>query len=145
MSSFAPERANAGDLSGIERLLKDSGLPIDGLRDHSGSLFVLKDGQTLVGSIGLEVYGETGLLRSLAVAESHRGQGLGNKLYEHLLAESRFLGIRRLILLTTTAESVFSRRGFKVIDRSSLSGGILNSAEFKGACPATALCMELSL
>ena len=50
-----------------------------------------------------------------------------------------------MYLLTTTAEDYFPRFGFEVIDRSEADERLKESAEFRGACPDSAVCMRLSL
>ena len=139
------ERARPGDFGEIEDLLRGSGLPIGGAREHLEHFFVAREGGTLAGVIGLEQYGGEGLLRSLVVRESHRSKGIGNTLYLRVIDESRSLGIERLILLTTTAEAYFAARGFRNVARSTIKGALGHSAEFTGACPESALCMELVL
>ena len=145
MNAPAIQKARPGEIGEIEKLLKASDLPVEGAREHIDHFFVARDGGSLAGVIGLEQYGEEGLLRSLAVRQSDRSKGIGNTLYLRLIDEARSLGIRRLILLTTTAESYFSARGFRKVDRSTIKGALRHSAEFTGACPESALCMELAL
>ena len=145
MNAPVIERACPGDIGEIEEILTVSDLPIEGARAHLKHFFVAREGGSLAGVIGLEQYGEEGLLRSLAVRQSDRSKGIGNTLYLRLIDEARSLGIRRLILLTTTAESYFSARGFRKVDRSTIKGALRHSAEFTGACPESALCMELVL
>jgi len=85
------------------------------------------------------------LLRSLAVRQQERNIGIGATLLEQLMTNAHSRGVLRLVLLTTTAEHYFVRKGFVRIDRSALSGPITGSKEFTGACPSTAVCMELSI
>ena len=145
MNAAAIERALPADIGEIEELLKASGLPVEGARAHLDHFYVAREGESITGVIGLEPYGEDGLLRSLAVRESHRSRGIGNRLYFHLLGQARSEGIRRLVLLTTTAEAYFAERGFAHVPGDSIAGPIRQSAEFKGACPSSAACMELVL
>lgn len=145
MTSPAVERALPADTGEIEGLLKISGLPVEGARAHLDHFLVSRDGRTIAGVIGLEVYGDQGLLRSLAVRESYRSKGIGNDLYLRLMGEARSAGIRRLVLLTTTAERYFAARGFKAVPRDTITGALTQSAEFTGACPDSAVCMELIL
>jgi amino-acid N-acetyltransferase len=145
MTSLPIQRAQSADSDEIFELVREGALPVDGIRDHIRNFFLVREEGTLIGVIGLEIYGEDGLLRSLVVRKQHRARGIGNALYRHLLAEARQLGVKRLILLTTTAEAYFKRRGFKNIDRTSIAGPLTRSAEFNGACPSTAACMERSL
>jgi amino-acid N-acetyltransferase len=145
MTLAAIQRALPADAGAIEELLTSSGLPVEGARAHLDHFFVTRDGGSITGVIGLELYGEEGLLRSLAVRQSHRSKGIGNELYLQLIEEARSAGIRRLVLLTTTAEGYFAARGFKAVQRDTITGAIRQSAEFTGACPDSASCMELKL
>jgi N-acetylglutamate synthase-like GNAT family acetyltransferase len=72
---------------------------------------------TIVGTVGLEVMGDLGLLRSLAVLPELRGQRLGHALWDGARDLARRRGISRLYLLTTTAAGLFSRCGFKAVAR----------------------------
>ena len=145
MNVPAIERARPGDIREIEELLKASGLPVEGASAHIDHFFIARDEGSLAGVIGLEPYGGEGLLRSLAVRQPHRSKGIGNRLYIRLIDEARSLGIRRLVLLTTTAEAYFSARGFRNVGRSTIKGDLQHSAEFTGACPESAVVMELVL
>jgi amino-acid N-acetyltransferase len=75
MASAEPE-----DLPQILSLLERCDLPRDGL-DSSGTLNVVaKSAGTVVGCAALEVYGDAGLLRSVAVDPAHRREALGTRL-----------------------------------------------------------------
>ena len=139
------QKARPGDAGEIEELLKASGLPVEGAGAHMEHFFVARDGGSLAGVIGLELYGTDGLLRSLAVRGSDRTKGIGSSLYLRLVDEARALGLRRLVLLTTTAEAYFGSRGFRKVGRDSIKGALRESAEFRGACPDSAVCMEIIL
>ena len=54
-------------------------------------------------------------------------------------------GITTVVLLTTTAEDYFPRFGFERTDRSVVPEEVRESAEFRGACPASATVMQLVL
>ncbi len=133
------------DLPGVKGLLERSGLPTLGVAESFGTFLVAKEGPRLVGAIGVEIYGETGLLRSAVVDPSTRNLGVGGKLYDELLRLARSRGIRKLVLLTNTAEGYFARKGFRSIDRTTLTGPVTSSIEFTDACPSHAVCMELVL
>jgi amino-acid N-acetyltransferase len=99
----------------------------------------------LVGVVGLELYGESALLRSAAVEESWRGSGVGRVLVERALDVARERGIEDVFLLTTTAENYFPRFGFSCVSRDSVTPGVKSSLEFREACPASATVMRKSL
>ncbi len=137
--------ASPQDLPFIIALLNSENLPILGVADHLETFFVAEDENTIAGAIGLERYGETALLRSAVVDRSRRNAGIGGKLYERLVEFARASGIKRLVLLTNTAEEYFRRKGFITIPQSSVTGPVTSSVEFSGACPSHAACMELML
>ena len=122
-----------------------SGLPHDGLAEHIDAAVVARAGPAVVGSAALELYGEAALLRSVAVAEALRGQGLGRKLTRAALQLAREQGVQRLYLLTTTAEGYFPSFGFAPVTRAEVDSAVRASAEFTGACPDSATVLALSL
>jgi amino-acid N-acetyltransferase len=145
MNAVRLRSARWEDLDTITTLLAESGLPTAGVSDHLGSFLLAQREEECVGVGGLEIYGDVALLRSLAVRQQERTSGIGATLLEQLMTNAHSKGVQRLILLTTTAESYFDRKGFIRIDRSTLSGPITDSKEFTGACPSSAVCMELRL
>ena len=145
MNGVTVRMAQLEDLPSVNFLLQSAKLPMLGVAEHFETFLVALGDNGIVGTIGLEVYGSTALLRSAVVAEQERGRGIGQLLYDELLSKARHLQIRRLILLTNTAEEYFRRKGFRTIEPRTVTGPITTSAEFSGACPAHAACMELLL
>jgi amino-acid N-acetyltransferase len=138
-------RVREQDVPGLLALLENAGLPLDGVREHLETALVARDGTRVVGSAVLELYGEAVLLRSVAVAEALRGQGLGIRLTESALDLARARGCRRAFLLTETAGWFFPRFGFNVIRREQVPENVRASVEFATACPDSALVMEATL
>lgn len=139
------EPATAGDAPSIFALLSASGLPHDGLSDHLQTALVARLGPELAGCAALEVYADGALLRSVAVAASARGTGLGQALTGAALRLAEDLGMPAVYLLTTTAERFFPRFGFSVIQRSDVPAGVQQSVEFRTACCAKAIVMRKAL
>jgi N-acetylglutamate synthase-like GNAT family acetyltransferase len=137
--------ARPEDLATLTRMLETEHLPIASVAEHLGAFLIAEEDGAVVGAIGLEVYGDTALLRSAVVTPAKQNSGIGTALYEALVRQARSLDVRRLLLLTTTAEKYFEKKGFSRIDQRSVTGPITSSAEFTGACPSTAACMELML
>lgn len=130
----------------VEALIAACGLPLAGLVDHWHTTWVaLGRSGEVVGSVALELHGSAALLRSLATRPDQRGLGLGNALYLHALERARALQATSLSLLTTTAEPFFALRGFTSVSRDALPASLQASAEFQGACPASATAMFRSL
>lgn len=145
MTTLQIAPATPADLPAVLDLLAASALPHDGLTDHFGAAVVARAGEAVVGSAALELYGEAALLRSVAVAAGLRGQGLGRELTMAALGLARARGVRRVYLLTTTAEGYFPSFGFAPITRAEVEPAVQASAEFTGACPASAAVMALTL
>jgi amino-acid N-acetyltransferase len=127
------------DFPGVLDLLHRSGLPADGLSEHTPAVLVAYADGRLVGSAALERYGDDALLRSVAVDPIIRGSGVGKRLTEAVLAVAREWGVRDVFLLTTTAEDFFPRFGFARIDRAAVPEPVRQSVEFATACPASAV------
>jgi amino-acid N-acetyltransferase len=93
----------------------------------------------------LQWFGKTALLRSVVVAPSARGKGLGQKVVQALEGAAREGNAAQLVLLTLTAKSFFERQGFRVIDRGSVPDDVQASEEFRSLCPGSAICMAKKL
>lgn len=140
------EAAVRNDLPETLALLRSADLPEAGVEEHFDRFLVARDEQgRLVGCIGAEVYGDVGLLRSLAVSEEARSSGIGRTLVTALLARSRDHGLGALYLLTTTAPRYFPRFGFEPVPRSEADPRLEASEELRGACPDSAVLMRLEL
>lgn len=137
--------ATAQDWPPIERLLVASALPVEGAREHLADFVVAERDGEVVGCAGAEVHGVAALLRSLAVSEAARGQGVGQALLDWMLAMLKRRKVRQVALLTTTAERFFGRQCFKVVAREDVPMALQGSREFLGACPADAVAMMLRL
>jgi amino-acid N-acetyltransferase len=137
--------ASPGDLDQIKSLLDSASLPTLGVDEHIETFLVAREGRELVGAIGMEDYGEMALLRSAVVVSDKRNAGIGTMLYNALIERARSRGVRKLVLLTNTADRYFARKGFRVVDRNTVQGPVTQSIEFTEACPSHAFCMEMDL
>ncbi len=123
MSDVAIGPMAPSELWSVLDLLERLGLPEAGLAEHASTVLVARADGRVVGTAALEVYGDEALLRSVGVEPEHQGAGLGGELTQEALSLARRLGVRRIYLLTTTAERFFPRFGFGA-DRSRERGGI---------------------
>ncbi len=141
-----PRPARPDELQDILQLLQDCGLPTDGVRDQFPAAYavVRVDGR-LAAVAGLESYVEAGLLRSVAVHPSARGQGFGRTLVEDRLRAARSKGLRHIYLLTTTAADYFREMGFVDCARAAAPAELRRSPELAGACPCSAVCLRRAL
>ena len=137
--------AALSELTELLTLLNECDLPLEGVAEHLGGFLVARDEGALLGVIGLERYGDVGLLRSLAVSPEARGRGVGVKLVEAVMAGAQKKNIHTLYLLTETAESFFPRFGFEKIPRAGLDARLGASRELQGVCAETAVAMRAEL
>lgn len=106
---------------------------------------VARAGGEIVGCIGLEIHGPSGLLRSFAVAPAWRRHGLGAALHAAAREMARAEGVRELYILTTTVRERALRDGFEDVARERVPEAIREGSQFRGLCPASAACMRLRL
>lgn len=137
--------AKPGELAAICALVRAVGLPPEGVAEALPYFWVAREGDTLVGTIGLEVYGELALLRSAAVAPAWQRRGLGSALTATVLDYAAARQFRALYLLTTTAADFFHKHGFVPVARAEVPAAVQQSLEFQSLCPQTAVCMACTL
>ena len=142
----ALQSAGPEDLAAIVGLLDANGLLTADLVPQSATRFlVAKEGREIEGVIGLERYGDVGLLRSLAVRPERRRAGLGAALTTAVERHAAAEGLNSLVLLTNTAQAFFASRGYEVIARADAPRSVQSSGEFKSQCCASAVCMMKTL
>ena len=137
-------KAVPADFDQVRQLLHSENLPVEDISPDLPNFFVIRDNQTVVGVIALEVYGRDGLLRSMAVHPQHRSKSLGDALLKSLIDHAREV-VTTLYLITTTAEKYFLKRGFESVPRENISSLIQSSKEFTTLCPTTATVMKKDL
>lgn len=126
----------------VSALLVACDLPVADLRINGDVRFfgVRHEGE-LLGVIGIEMRDDAGLLRSLAIADAHRGNGLGRKLVAYAEEWAVCSGLRSLYLLTNTADDFFKRLGYVALARSDAPKAITETPQFAGLCPASSTFM----
>lgn len=133
------------DLPAIEALLTDCRLPKDGIERLIEDCLIAKLGSRVVGTVALEPCGESGLLRSLAVAADWCGRSLGRSLVTRMVSHARLLGVEQLYLLTTDAERYFAKLGFERAERSEAPAQVQATSQFHSLCPKSAICMTCDI
>ena len=137
------EPARPHDLRGALDVLGRAELTEQDVAERWGHYFVVReDDGRVVAVAGLEVHGEDGLLRSVAVDPDYRGQGLATSLIGATMERARLVHLRSVYLLTTTARDYFARRGFADCPREQAPAAIRESWEFRTGCPSTAAFMK---
>jgi amino-acid N-acetyltransferase len=136
---------DAESFEAFRALLKSSNLPADDLNFNKDLLVGYFEGNVLVGTGGLEVYGDYGLLRSLSVKLGIRGKSVGTNITEYLIDEAKRRKLKAIYLLTETARGFFVKKGFKDTARDSVPEPLKASSEFSHVCPTSATAMVLDL
>ena len=132
------------DLTIARKLLAGAGLPTADLRIDHLALIAEKEG-VVAGLIGLEQCNNTGLLRSLVIAEEFRRAGLGERLVAALEQLAIEKNISELWLLTIDADKWFASLGYVRQPRDAAPAAIRSTEEFSSLCPGDAVLMKKSL
>lgn len=116
-------KAEKEDLEGLREFLTRAKLGTDGLNEESmGSFLLLEDDAgNLKGTLGMDVYGEFGLLRSLVVSAGQAEKEILT-LFDRMVALAKEKGLTGLFLATNKSAALpfFELMGFKKIGRGEL-------------------------
>jgi amino-acid N-acetyltransferase len=125
----------------IIALLQSQQLPVEDLPSQLSDFFVAREDDKVIGLIGMEQYGEYGLLRSMVVHPDFRNQQIAAALVDTLEQRAGATGIKALYLLTETAAGYFGRKGFSTVQRETVPDAVKVSTEFSHVCPVSATVM----
>ncbi len=123
-------------------LLQSEGLPVEDLPQDMSNFYMAIDNGFIVGSIGLEIYDRSGLLRSLVVKREYRKMKIATSLVNELQKQAQISGLKEIYLLTETAINYFSKIGFEETSRDEAPEVLKQSPEFSHVCPGTAIFMK---
>jgi amino-acid N-acetyltransferase len=137
-------------LEKLQKFLQLNKLPSEDLTESynvKGRIYLgyEDDRGELIGSGGLELYGTSALLRSVAVKEQHRDKFIGRKIVDDLIQKAKEMNISDIYLLTESAQDYFVKLGFTAVDRNEVPEKVRASSEFTHICPTSAVCMFYKL
>jgi amino-acid N-acetyltransferase len=116
-----------------------------GVESCYGNFVIATDEKgTWYGVAGLEIYGQSALLRSFAVNENFRRMGHGKSLVDAILRNAKQNGVHTIYLLTENAFDYFKHLGFDLVDRKDIDRAVMASLEFT-QCRSTALAMRKAI
>lgn len=134
------------DKTDLIKLLEKENLPTSDIElNEIKRFFGVYINNNIIGAVGLEIYKDTSLLRSLVINSSYRGKGLGKKLIyfaEDFVKEKK---IKNIFLLTSTAEKFFLNQNYKIIERSEAPKDIKSTSQFSSLCPSSSSFMMKNL
>lgn len=122
-------------------ILQQQNLPTSDI-DEDKLLYLLMDGEAVIGTAGLEIFDDCALLRSVSVIKVEQGKGYGRFINGEIENYAKESGINCLYLLTTTAKDFFDKQGYCVIKREESPAALQQTAEFTSLCPSTAVVMK---
>lgn len=122
-------------------LLQQHKLPVSDI-DGDKILYLLRDSEGVAGTVGLEMFEDCALLRSVSVIKEKQGKGYGQFMNNAIEQYVKDAGVNCLYLLTTTAKDFFDKQGYCVIKRDDAPEGVKQSQEFTSLCPSSAVVMK---
>lgn len=122
-------------------ILEQQNLPTSDI-DEDKLLYLLMNGEIVIGTAGLEIFEDCALLRSVSVIKEEQGKGYGKVINGEIEKYARESGIDCMYLLTTTAKDFFDKQGYCVIKREESPVALQQTAEFTSLCPSSAVVMK---
>lgn len=141
MDTLLIKPAEPIQLEEIQNLLKNSGLPYEDIGTHLNDFLCMLNKEEIIVVGGMEIYDDVALLRSLAVMEGKRNEGLGQMIYSELIEHAKSKNIKQIYLLTETAEKFFLKNGFTKVERNEIPEVIKNTHEYKVLCAESAIVL----
>lgn len=120
-------KATVSDVKKIQKLVnfyakREKMLPrsLNELYENIRDFYVYSDGRNVCASCALHIdWEDLAEIKSLAVASSKCGKGIGTRLLKECLKEARKLKVHRVFALTYIPE-FFEKFGFKIVDKKEL-------------------------
>lgn len=120
-------KATVEDVKAIQKLVnyyakREKMLPrsLNELYESIRNFFVYAEGKKVYGCCALNIdWEDLAEIKSLAVAKSHAGKGVGAKLLECCLKDAKTLKVKKVFALTYVP-GFFEKFGFRLIDKKEL-------------------------
>lgn len=141
---FTIRRATSGDVPAMASLLEENGLTSLGVAEAPENFLVLEH-SGIAAVAGMEIRGDAGLLRSLAVRLKDRKKGFGERMTAAIIDQARAQGVQTVFLLTETAERFFGRAGFTAVRREDIPAPLMRSSALDRVCPEGSTVMKKTL
>ncbi|MFC2072533.1 N-acetyltransferase [Chloroflexota bacterium] len=143
------EKARISDVSQMHKLInyfadKSEMLarPLSEIYENIRDYFVVREGERVIACAALHVnWSDLAEIKSLAVAENHQRQGIGDRLIEACLSEAKGLGILTVFCLTYKP-AFFESLGFSQVDKMELPNKVWSECY---RCPKFPNCDEIAL
>lgn len=130
MLDYKISSAGNQDLDSIKSLLQSVGLPTEGIESHISHFHKVIQNKKLIAVVGLEIYEDIGLIRSLAVNIEYQKKGIGSILIHKIENYSTQNKLNTLYLFTDTADKLFVKLGYQYISINEIDSKLKKSKEF---------------
>ncbi|OEH85428.1 hypothetical protein BHU72_04885 [Desulfuribacillus stibiiarsenatis] len=147
--SIVVRLAKQNDMIYMEQLLEKAKLNKAGIAEHIENFLVVEDLRPearphIVGMVGLEVYGECGILRSLVLRSESWNSRVGVELIALIVSYGWRLGLKKIYLMTSNSQSFFEYWGFKEIAWNKVPDELRQSTHFQeyDEALATVMCLQ---
>lgn len=137
-------RARPADFEVIKDILEKVGLMTDGIEQHIDNFMVAEEGNIVIATGGLEIYGDVAILRSLAVLPEFQGRGIGDGLVRALINFAERRGVKKIFLYTRSAKPFFEKIGFLAVDSEELDKKSIKSLQVD-QCANSSVLMKLDV
>ncbi len=134
------ELTSEEDSTFFTQLLEANKLPVSDLYPGVKKFLLLSESK-VIGTGGLEIFSNIGLIRSVSVADAYKGKGYGKQISSMLESVAKQLNIQELFLLTDTAKDFFAKLDYQVIERNEVPPSIRETQQFSSICPSSATIM----
>ena len=138
--------AEPGDLDALDQMLSEQGLDVPDLADNMDDYIVLRGARGLAGCIGVELHGQTALLKDLALRPERRGEGLSWLLAEAAVHAAARRGIKSLYMFGVPETLRTGRMlGFSVVEITDMDEQMKKSKTLSRAWYTKGTCLRLDL
>jgi amino-acid N-acetyltransferase len=131
------------DIAEVELLLSGSSLPASDLKSNDNiQLFGTYQNNKLMACIGVEIYSDSALVRSLIVDQKFRNKGVGKKFLGFFQTYCIQNNVNVVFFLTETSEKYLEKLGFKKCNRKNAPLSIKGTTQFSALCPSSSSFMK---
>ncbi len=138
--------ADFDDLDALDQMLEEMGLHVPDLADHMDDYIVLRGVRGLAGCIGLELHGQTALLKDLTLLPERRGEGLSWLLAEAAVRTAARRGVKSLYMFGVPETLLTGKMlGFAVVECTDMDEEMKRSQTISRAWYTKGTCLRLDL
>ncbi len=138
--------AELDDLEPLDRMLEEVGLVVPDLADHLEDYIVLRGIRGIAGCIGVELHGQTALLKDLALLPERRGEGLSWMLTEAGVRAAGRRGVKSLYMFGVPETLRTGKMlGFAVVECTDMDEHLKQSQTLSRAWYSKGTCLRLDL